>query len=101
MHSCNSGYIPPQNSILSASIEPSWPRLRIGSRLLKPSTEGPPVVAPIPHVHIVTAPTERGMGETVPAAPAWLVRRLTVPVAAALALAVGSGWSATCIARGG
>src|SRR5437879_2201017 len=95
MHSCNSGYTPPQNSILSASIEPSWPRLRIGSRLLKPSTEGPPVVAPIPHVHIVTSPTDCGMVETVPAEPAWLLRHLTVPVAAAVALAVGATWYAT------
>ncbi len=35
------------------------------------------------------------MVETVPAEPAWLLRHLTVPVAAAVALAVGAAWYAT------
>ncbi|OLE56209.1 hypothetical protein AUF72_01320 [Euryarchaeota archaeon 13_1_20CM_2_64_92] len=35
------------------------------------------------------------MVETVPAEPAWLLRHLTVPVAAAVALAVGATWYAT------
>src|SRR2546428_10650473 len=69
-------------------------QVRIGSRLLKPSTEGLPV-APVPHVHIGTSPSDRGMVETVPAEPAWLLRHLTVPVAAAVALAVGAAWYAT------
>src|SRR5437870_5088065 len=69
-------------------------QVRIGSRLLKPSTEGLPV-EPVPHVHIVTSPSDRGMVETVPAEPAWLLRHLTVPVAAAVALAVGAAWYAT------
>jgi len=34
------------------------------------------------------------MVETVPAEPAWLLRHLTVPVAAAVALAVGAAWYA-------
>src|SRR2546428_7770372 len=66
-------------------------QVRIGSRLLKPSTEGLPV-APVPHVHIVTSPSDRGMVETVPDEPAWLLRHLTVPVAAAVVLAVGAAW---------
>src|SRR6266571_5119433 len=69
-------------------------QVRIASRLLKPSTEAPPV-APVPHVHIGTSPSDRGMVETVPAEPAWLLRHLTVPVAAAVALAVGAAWYAT------
>src|SRR2546425_8798971 len=69
-------------------------QVRIGSRLLKPSTEGLPV-EPVPHVHIVRSPSDRGMVETVPAEPAWLLRHLTVPVAAAVALAVGAAWYAT------
>src|SRR5437879_9704567 len=69
-------------------------QVRIGSRLLKPSTEGLPV-EPVPHVHIVTSPSDRGMVDTVPAEPAWLLRHLTVPVAAAVALAVGAAWYAT------
>src|SRR2546425_925023 len=69
-------------------------QVRIGSRLLKPSTEVLPV-EPVPHVHIVTSPSDRGMVETVPAEPAWLLRHLTVPVAAAVALAVGAAWYAT------
>src|SRR5437879_2254389 len=68
-------------------------QVRIGSRLLKPSTEGLPV-EPVPHVHIVTSPSDRGMVETVPAEPAWLLRHLTVPVAAAVRLAVGAAWYA-------
>ncbi len=35
------------------------------------------------------------MVETVPAEPAWLLRHLTVPVAAAVVLAVGAAWYAT------
>src|SRR3989454_3289456 len=35
------------------------------------------------------------MVDTVPAEPAWLLRHLTVPVAAAVALAVGAAWYAT------
>src|SRR5437870_8318301 len=69
-------------------------QVRIGSRLLKPSTEGLPV-EPVPHVHIVTSPSDRGMVETVPAEPAWLLRHLTVSVATAVALAVGAAWYAT------
>src|SRR2546428_6928228 len=69
-------------------------QVRIGSRLLKPSTEGLPV-EPVPHVHIVTSPSDRGMDETAPAEPAWLLRHFTVPVAAAVALAVGAAWYAT------
>src|SRR3989442_654187 len=69
-------------------------QVRIDSRLLKPSTEAP-LGAPVPHVHIVTSPSDRGMVETVPAEPAWLLRHLTVPVAAAVVLAVGAAWYAT------
>ena len=69
-------------------------QVRIDSRLLKPSTEAPPV-ALVPHVHIGTSHSDRGMVETVPAEPAWLLRHLTVPVAAAVALAVGAAWYAT------
>src|SRR2546422_4054958 len=69
-------------------------QVRIDSRLLKPSTEAP-LGAPVPHVHIVTSPSNRGMVETVPAEPAWLLRHLTVPVAAAVVLAVGAAWYAT------
>src|SRR2546428_3310461 len=83
----------PQSSISSASTEPTSPRFRIGSRLLKRSTEGPPV-ALVPHVHIVTSPTDCGMVETVPAQPAWLLRHLTVPVAAAVAPAARAPWDA-------
>src|SRR6058998_2771889 len=36
------------------------PRSRIRCRLLKPCTKGPPVRL-IPHVHIVTSPSDRGM----------------------------------------
>src|SRR3989442_603947 len=93
-HSCSSGCTPPQNSISSASIEPTSPRFRIDSRLLKPSTEAP-LGAPVPHVHIVTSPSDRGMVEAAHAEPAWLLRHLTVPVAAAVALAVGAAWYAT------
>src|SRR2546425_6128482 len=35
------------------------------------------------------------MVDTVPAEPAWLLRHLTVPVAAAVVLAVGAAWYAT------
>jgi predicted metal-binding membrane protein len=35
------------------------------------------------------------MVETVPTEPAWLLRHLTIPVAAAVALAVGAAWYAT------
>src|SRR3989449_7990179 len=69
-------------------------QVRIGSRLLKPSTEGLPV-EPVPHVHIVTSPSDCGMVDTVPAEPAWLLRHLTVPVAAAVVLAVGPARYAT------
>ena len=41
------------------------------------------------------SPTVPGMVETVPAEPAGLLRHLTIPVAAAVALAVGAAWYAT------
>src|SRR2546428_9660492 len=69
-------------------------QVRIGSRLLKPSTEGLPV-EPVPHVHIVTSPSDCGMVDTVPAEPAWLLRHLTVPVAAAAVPAAGPASHAT------
>src|SRR3989475_2536028 len=54
-----------------------------------------PPVPPIPHVHIATSPTDRRMVETAPAEPAGLLRHLTIPVAVAVALAVGAAWYAT------
>src|SRR5256885_667916 len=54
-----------------------------------------PPVPPIPHVHIATSPTHRRMVETAPAEPAGLLRHLTIPVAVAVALAVGAAWYAT------
>src|SRR2546427_1221098 len=41
------------------------------------------------------SPPVPGMVETVPAEPAGLLRHLTIPVAAAVALAVGAAWYAT------
>src|SRR5881296_1926840 len=69
------------------------PGLVIGPRLLNRARRPP--VPPIPHVHIATSPTDRGMVETAPAERAGLLRHLTIPVAAAVALAVGAAWYAT------
>jgi len=41
------------------------------------------------------SPTDDGVVETVPAQPTGLLRHLTIPVAAAVALAVGAAWYAT------
>src|SRR2546428_5922421 len=64
------------------------PGLVIGPRLLNRARRPP--VPPIPHVHIATSPTDRGMVETAPAERAGLLRHLTIPVAAAVAPAVGA-----------
>src|SRR5436309_10073437 len=69
------------------------PGLVIGPRLLNRARRPP--VPPIPHVHIATSPTDRGMVERAPAERAGLLRQLTIPVAAAVALAVGAAWYAT------
>src|SRR2546428_3017281 len=57
------------------------PGLVIGPRLLNRARRPP--VPPIPHLHIATSPTDRGMVETAPAERAGLLRQLTIPVAAA------------------
>src|SRR2546429_7526791 len=57
------------------------PGLVIAPRLRNRARKPP--VPPIPHVHIATSPTDRGMVETAPDQPARVLRPLTTPVAAA------------------
>src|SRR5437879_8001713 len=91
-HSCNSVYTPPQNSISLASVEPPRPgSARYGGYLIvlrRFRTHGS--VRSYRHQR-----SRRLMGEAVPAEPTALLRRVTIPVAAAVVLVVAAAWYAT------
>src|SRR3989442_8879107 len=84
-HSCNSGYTPPQNSISLASVGPPRPdSATCGGYLIvlrRFRTHGS--VRSYRHQR-----SRRLMGEAVPAEPTALLRRVTIPVAAAVVLGV-------------
>src|SRR3989475_2347137 len=81
--------IPFRRHRLNPPVPVFVPALAYLNRAPKPSGRA------IPHVHIGTTRSDCGMVETVAAEPAWLLRHLTVPVAAAVALVVGAAWYAT------
>src|SRR2546428_10556133 len=90
--SCNSGYTPPKNSISLASVGPPrpdsapWGGYLIFLRRFRPRGS----VRSYRHQR-----PRRLRGEAFPAEPTALLRRVTIPVAAAVVLVVAAAWYAT------
>src|SRR5438876_5998015 len=78
----------------------SGPEMGIRRPILNRSRNGFRLGPSVPYIHATTIVTRGRMGEATGQGPAILLRRVTIPVAAAVALVVAAAWYATWTSSG-